>query len=70
MTLMSDTLRWLSVRLLLIGCALLFGIGAFGVGYRNTVNPATFGVILTYSITNIGNLSQVGAPRGSPGCTS
>ncbi|GJJ12857.1 hypothetical protein Clacol_007102 [Clathrus columnatus] len=43
--------RWLGVRLDLLGNILIFGIGLFAVGFRNSVNPSKTGVVLTYSLS-------------------
>lgn len=42
--------RWLSVRLDLFGNVLILGIALFAAGFRNTVNPAKIGVVLSYSL--------------------
>ncbi|KAG2004754.1 ATP-binding cassette transporter [Coprinopsis cinerea AmutBmut pab1-1] len=43
--------RWLAVRLDLIGNLLLLGIVLFAAGFRNSVNPARIGVVLTYTLS-------------------
>ncbi|PPR03716.1 hypothetical protein CVT24_007391 [Panaeolus cyanescens] len=42
--------RWLAVRLDLFGNILILGIGLFASGFRNSVNPAKIGVVLTYTL--------------------
>lgn len=42
--------RWLAVRLDVFGNILVFGIALFASGFRNTVNPAKIGVVLTYTL--------------------
>ncbi|KAF9466008.1 multidrug resistance-associated ABC transporter [Collybia nuda] len=42
--------RWLAVRLDFFGNILIFGIALFAAGFRNTVNPAKVGVVLTYTL--------------------
>ena len=44
--------RWLAVRLDLFGNILIFGIALFAVGFRHTVNPATVGVVLSYTLSS------------------
>jgi ATP-binding cassette subfamily C (CFTR/MRP) protein 1 len=44
--------RWLAVRLDLFGNILIFGIALFAVGFRRTVNPATVGVVLSYTLSS------------------
>lgn len=41
---------WLTLRLDVLGSAVILGIGIFGVCFRNSASPAKFGVILTYSL--------------------
>ncbi|KAF9466028.1 multidrug resistance-associated ABC transporter [Collybia nuda] len=43
--------RWLAVRLDLFGNILIFGIGLFAAGFRNTVNPSKIGVVLSYTLS-------------------
>lgn len=50
---------WLSLRLELLGNALIFGIGIFGVCFRNKVSPAKLGVVLTYALSTTQILSQI-----------
>ncbi|KAK1229440.1 hypothetical protein PQX77_007488 [Marasmius sp. AFHP31] len=47
--------RWLGVRLDFLGNLLVFGIALFASGFRNSVNPADIGVVLTYTL----NITQV-----------
>lgn len=42
--------QWLVLRLDSLGAILVLGIGLFGVGLRNQVDPIKLGVVLTYSI--------------------
>lgn len=42
---------WLGVRLDLLGNILIFGIGLFSVGFRNSVNPSKTGVVLSYTLS-------------------
>lgn len=42
--------RWLSLRLDLFGNLLVLGICLFAAGFRETVNPAKIGVVLTYTL--------------------
>lgn len=42
--------QWLVLRLDSLGAVLVLGIGLFGVGLRNQVDPIKLGVVLTYSI--------------------
>ena len=53
------TLRWLSVRLDLLGNLLVLGIAVFGVCLRNDVSPSKFSVVLTYSLQSTQILSQL-----------
>lgn len=53
------TLRWLSVRLDLLGNTLVLGIAIFGVCLRNDVAPSKFSVVLTYSLQSTQILSQL-----------
>ena len=43
---------WLAVRLDLFGNILIFGIALFAVGFRHTINPATVGVVLSYTLSS------------------
>jgi ATP-binding cassette subfamily C (CFTR/MRP) protein 1 len=45
--------RWLVLRLDSLGSLLILGIGLFGVGLRNQVDPIKLGVVLTYSIRTV-----------------
>ncbi|KAH8086808.1 multidrug resistance-associated ABC transporter [Filobasidium floriforme] len=45
--------RWLVLRLDSLGTLLILGIGLFGVGLRNQVDPIKLGVVLTYSIRTV-----------------
>ncbi|KAL0059429.1 hypothetical protein AAF712_013819 [Marasmius tenuissimus] len=47
--------RWLGVRLDFLGNLLVFGIALFASGFRNSVNPADIGVVLSYTL----NITQV-----------
>ncbi|CEH19248.1 Multidrug resistance-associated protein/mitoxantrone resistance protein, ABC superfamily [Ceraceosorus bombacis] len=47
--------RWLSVRVDAIGNVIILGIGLASVGFRESQNPATLGVVLSYA-TNITTL--------------
>lgn len=42
--------RWLAVRLDFFANVLIFGIGLFAAGFRNSVDPAKIGVVLTYAL--------------------
>ncbi|KAJ9110597.1 hypothetical protein QFC22_006715 [Naganishia vaughanmartiniae] len=53
------TLRWLSVRLDLLGNFLVLGIAIFGVCLRKDVAPSKFSVVLTYSLQSTQILSQL-----------
>ncbi|KAF9473172.1 P-loop containing nucleoside triphosphate hydrolase protein [Pholiota conissans] len=48
MTVLSQ--RWLALRLEFFANALVLGIGLFGAGFRNTVNPAKISVVLSYTL--------------------
>ena len=43
--------RWLAIRLDFFGNILILGICLFGAGLRHSVNPASTGVILSYTIS-------------------
>ncbi|KAF9500249.1 multidrug resistance-associated ABC transporter [Pleurotus eryngii] len=43
--------RWLALRLDVFGNVLVFGIALFAAGFRETVNPARIGVVLTYTLS-------------------
>jgi len=45
--------RWLVLRLDSLGTVLVLGIGLFGVGLRNQVDPVKLGVVLTYAIRTV-----------------
>lgn len=51
--------RWLSIRMDFLGNILILGIGLAAVGFRNSTNPATLGVVLTYSLSITQSLSQI-----------
>lgn len=42
--------RWLAIRLELFANILVLGIALFGVGFRHTVSPAKFSVVLSYTL--------------------
>ncbi|KAH6879600.1 cadmium ion transporter [Coprinopsis sp. MPI-PUGE-AT-0042] len=42
--------RWLALRLDLFGNLLVLGIGLFAAGFRESVNPAKVGVVLSYTL--------------------
>ncbi|KAJ2916152.1 hypothetical protein MD484_g4261, partial [Candolleomyces efflorescens] len=42
--------RWLAVRLDFFANVLILGIGLFAAGFRNSVDPAKIGVVLTYAL--------------------
>jgi len=42
--------RWLAIRLDFFANILVLGIALFGVGFRQTINPARFSVVLTYTL--------------------
>lgn len=42
--------RWLGVRLDMFGNIVVLGIALFGAGFRNTVDPAKTGVVLSYTL--------------------
>jgi ATP-binding cassette, subfamily C (CFTR/MRP), member 1 len=44
--------RWLALRLDLFGNILVLGIALFAAGFRATVNPATIGVVLSYTLSS------------------
>ena len=44
--------RWLSIRLDLFGNILVLGIALFAAGFRQTVNPAKVGVVLSYTLSS------------------
>lgn len=50
---MVSSIRWLGVRLDLLGNILIFGIGLFSVGFRNSVNPSKIGVVLSYTLSSM-----------------
>lgn len=43
--------RWLAIRLDFFGNMLVLGIGLFAAGFRDDVNPASIGVVLTYTLS-------------------
>ncbi|PIL27466.1 ATP-binding cassette transporter [Ganoderma sinense ZZ0214-1] len=43
--------RWLGIRLDILGNMLILGICLFAAGFRNTVDPAKIGVVLTYTLS-------------------
>lgn len=43
--------RWLGVRLDLLAAIVVLGIGLFGVGYRESINPSKLGATITYSLS-------------------
>lgn len=45
--------RWLALRLEFFANALVLGIGLFGAGFRNTVNPAKISVVLSYTLSGM-----------------
>lgn len=45
--------RWLVLRLDSLGTVLVLGVGLFGVGLRNQVDPIKLGVVLTYSLRTV-----------------
>lgn len=44
--------RWLSVRLDFLGNLLILGIALFAAAYRNKVDPAKTGVVLSYTLSS------------------
>lgn len=42
---------WLIIRLDLFASTVIFGIALFAAGFRNSVNPAKTGVVLTYALS-------------------
>ncbi len=44
--------RWLALRLDVFGNVLVFGIALFAAGFRDSVNPARIGVVLTYTLSS------------------
>jgi ATP-binding cassette subfamily C (CFTR/MRP) protein 1 len=50
---------WLTLRLNILGSALILGIGIFGVCFRNSASPAKLGVILTYSLQTTQMFSMI-----------
>ena len=44
--------RWLTLRLDLLGNVLILGIALFAAGFRQTVNPAKIGVVLSYTLSS------------------
>ncbi|KAF9061129.1 P-loop containing nucleoside triphosphate hydrolase protein [Rhodocollybia butyracea] len=42
---------WLMIRLDLFASTVIFGIALFAAGFRNSVNPAKTGVVLTYALS-------------------
>jgi ATP-binding cassette subfamily C (CFTR/MRP) protein 1 len=44
--------RWLALRLDFFGNILVLGIALFAAGFRATVNPATIGVVLSYTLSS------------------
>ncbi|KIM43822.1 hypothetical protein M413DRAFT_434825 [Hebeloma cylindrosporum] len=44
--------RWLAVRLDLFGNVLVLGIALFAAGFRDTINPAKVGVVLSYTLSS------------------
>ncbi|KAJ9097158.1 hypothetical protein QFC21_004827 [Naganishia friedmannii] len=53
------TLRWLSVRLDLLGNCLVLCTAIFGVCLRNDVAPAKFSVVMIYALQSTQTLSQL-----------
>ncbi|KAJ3794827.1 multidrug resistance-associated ABC transporter [Lentinula aff. detonsa] len=51
---------WLMIRLQLFASTMILGIGLFAVGFRNSVNPSTIGVLLSYTLN--GNLFDLDMP--------
>lgn len=47
------TRRWLVLRLDSLGTVLVLGVGLFGVGLRNQVDPIKLGVVLTYALRTV-----------------
>jgi hypothetical protein len=43
--------RWLAIRLDFFANVLVLGIALFGVSFRQTINPAKFSVVLTYTLS-------------------
>jgi ATP-binding cassette, subfamily C (CFTR/MRP), member 1 len=44
--------RWLALRLDLFGNLVVLGIGLFAAGFRESVNPAKVGVVLSYTLSS------------------
>ncbi|KIM43746.1 hypothetical protein M413DRAFT_443652 [Hebeloma cylindrosporum] len=51
--------RWLAIRLELFANLLILGIALFGVGFRYTVSPAKFGVVLSYTLLATQTFSEM-----------
>ena len=49
--------RWLALRLEFFANFLVLGIGIFGAGFRNSINPSKIGVVLSYTLAGICSLS-------------
>ncbi len=42
--------RWLALRLEFFANFLVLGIGIFGAGFRNSINPSKIGVVMSYTL--------------------